>query len=160
MKAALPITIELEGSEALQKRLKKIEADLQKGKRLQEGFERAGELVAAAARSNAPAWRRDLYASIDNELVIDEHGFVAVVFSDREYAPQQERGTDPYYPAMSASLIEWCQDHGMNPKYVVDLIAARGLQPTKFFERALRDEEERIVELIGRAVGDILERTY
>lgn len=160
VKVALPIDIELLGSKQVQKQLAQIKRRLSSGTRMKDAFESAGELVAMDARDLAPEWRRDLYASIDNETIKDTDGFVAVVFSDREYAPPHERGTDAYWPQWSVSFIDWCRDHGMNPMYVARLIASRGLNPLKFFEQALRDDEDKIVELIGQAVADIVERTY
>lgn len=174
MLADLP-TIEIVGSEELQKRLEGIERAT-RGDRLVEPWERATEVVMRAAEEKAPNWRGVLKNSIDQEVILGGAGggevypgaplrgvtredITGVVYSDEFYAPFQERGTDPYFPNVDA-LEEWADDHDITAYGLALIISGRGITPRKFFEEALIESEDAVFDLIGEAIAEIMEKPY
>lgn len=151
-------SIEIVGDVKTQRALEAINAGLS-GSRLIEPWERATELVASAVRTNVPSWRGELLASIEDEILQRATGIVGVIYSDKFYAPFQERGTDPYFPDIDA-LRPWAADHGVSAVYLAKLIAARGLIPLKFFEKAMISESDVVHQLIGDYVAVLIEKGY
>ena len=100
-----------------------------------------------------------LQGGIDSEVLLDDDVLTGIIYSDEFHAPIQERGTDPYFPNVSA-LEDWALDHDESPWGIAVLIAHRGIRPLRYFERGLIETEDVIFELIGEAVGQIIETGY
>lgn len=161
MLAELSIVIELIGDEEVQRALEGIRANL-RGDRLVEPWERVVEYVANAVRDIVREdvyWRGRLLGSIEGEVIVLGDEITGVIYSDETYAPFQERGTDPYFPNIEA-LEEWAEDHDISPFLVARAISRRGLEPKKFMERGLKEQEEAILGLVGDVVAEIMETEY
>lgn len=149
---------EITGDEEARRALVGVDRNL-RGDRLREPWERATELTALEVRERVPHWRGHLLASIDEEVLQEEDEILGVVYSDLFYTPFQERGTGPYFPNVDA-LEEWAADHDTDPWTVALAIFYRGIVPLKFFEQGLTESEQMIFDLIGHAVGEIVETGY
>jgi len=152
------VSIELLGDQTLVEKLERLK-ELQKQGRTKEAWERMVELVGATAREVAPEWRRDLIASIDEEVGTIGDDIAGTVFSDRFYAPFQERGTEPYFPNLD-NLEDWAVDHGVSAWTVALAIATRGIIPLRFFEKSLLQEENAVIDLVGEVIAKIMEAKY
>ena len=152
------ISIEIEGAEEVAEALYAAAKGL-RGDRLVEPWERVVEFLAAAVREKVSSDLGDLLASINEEVISEGEGLVGAVFSDLAHAPFQERGTDPYFPNLD-NLEGWAERHDTTAWAVALAIARRGLRPQHFMEEAVEEQAETIFELIGFAVGEILEETY
>lgn len=150
--------ITLSGYEHLRDVVEGLDKGL-KGDRLEEPWRRVVEAVMSSALIHAPVWNKHLLHSIDEEVLVEEGEIAGVVFSDLTYAPFQERGTDPYFPNVDA-IADWALDHGWAPYQLALLIADKGLEPKKFFEQALKENEELILTLVGEVVAEIMEARY
>lgn len=152
------LEVELLGSQQLQSLLASVNPNLTGG-RLMDAWEDVVELLNIAVRGAAPYDLGYLIASIDDEVILDQGEITGVVFSDLFYTPFQERGTTPYWPNIDA-LEDWAIRHGTTAYVVARAIATRGIIPLKYFEQALMDSEDEIVQLVGQVVAEILEREY
>lgn len=152
------ITIELEGDKEVQLALEGIRRNL-RGDRLIEPWERMVEMVATSARERAPHDLGFLLAGIEEEVIVEGDEIMGVVFNDVFYAPFQERGTEPYFPNLEA-LEEWAERHDTTPWIVATAIARRGIRPQKFFEQAILENQEEIIDLVGLVVIEIMEQEY
>jgi hypothetical protein len=155
------LTIELVGSVEAQRALEGIRKKL-RGDRLVEPWERVVEYTANAIRDIVRTdahWRGTLLGSIEGEVLSTGNEIMGVIYSDETYAPFQERGTDPYFPNVEA-LEEWAEDHDVSPYVVALAISRRGLEPKKFMERGLKEQETVILELVGNVVATIIEAEY
>ena len=151
--------VELLGDEEILKKFEEL-SEFHKSGRLEEAWERVIELVADAARDLAPEWERTLLSSIEEgEILIDGENVEGEVYTDSPYAAAQERGTDPYFPNLD-NIADWAEDHDMSPWALALAIAANGLPERQFMENALTENELEIVELIGQAIGQVLEERY
>lgn len=152
------ITIEITGAEELAEKLREAAEGL-RGDRLLEPWERVVEFVASSARELCPTDLGVLLGGIDEEVLQDDEGLTGAIFSDTFYAPFQERGTDPYFPNLD-NLEDWAERHDTTAWVVALAIARRGIRPQKFFGGALEKNQDLIFELIGEAVGRVLEMEY
>ena len=152
------VTIELLGSQTLDEKLERLK-ELQKQGRTQEAFERAVEFLSSTTSDKAPRWSGVLQASFDEEVGMIGNDIAGTVFSDEIIAPFHERGTAPFFPNLD-NIEPWAIDHGVSPWVVALAIAARGIIPLRYAEEALLEEEDQIVELIGEAIGKIMEGEY
>lgn len=155
--AIVLLVVDLLGSQAIQRIL--ATAPALRGARLKDAWDEVVELLNIAARQNAPHDLGFLIASIDDEVILGPDAPMGVVFTDQFYAPFQERGTGPYWPNID-NLEGWALRHGTTAFVVARAIARRGIIPLKYFEKTLIDNEDDIVELIGQAVGQVLEGSY
>jgi len=155
-------SIEITGAEEVANALYEAAKGL-RGDRLVEPWERVVEYLAAAVREKVPFDLGDLKASIEEEVIQEDEGLMGSVFSELHYAPQQERGTDPYFPNLD-NLEGWAERHGTTAWAVAlaigDYDRGRGLRPQHYMEEALEEQADTIFELIGYAVAEILEETY
>ena len=155
------ITIELIGSEEAQRALEGIRRNL-RGDRLVEPWERVVEYVASAIRDiirEDAYWHGKLLGSIAEEVLHTGDELSGIIYSDEFYAPFQELGRDPFWPNIEA-IEEWAEDHDITPFLVARAIASRGLEPKKFMERGLREQEAIILELVGDVIAVIMEAEY
>lgn len=133
--------------------------ELEKNARVKDAFEAAALLVLLAVQDNAPRWLGFLAASFDSEVGVVEEEPAAMVYTDIFQAPVHERGTDPYWPNID-NLEPWAADHGTTAFKVAAAIATRGIKKLKYGEESLRDLENEIVDLLGSAIGQVLEGNY
>jgi len=152
------VTIELIGAQTLEEKLERL-AELQKQGRMKEAFERAVEFLSDTVSTKAPDWNSDLRTSFDEEVGLIGEDMAGIVYSDKVYAPFQERGTAPYWPNLD-NIEAWALAHGMTAYGLALLIAARGIVPLRYAEESLLEEENQIVELIGEAIAEIMEGSY
>lgn len=149
----------IEGLEEAIKKIRRMEEDLA-GRPVKEKMEQVIEAVWASVDEYIPRWRGDLAASLDSDVYADEgEGMVlGEIFSDLDpHVPQIERGTEPYWPNVSSpSLVEWAEEHGLTAYIVARAIAAKGIQPQKFFEKALEDNAPLVFALLDEAVAEVV----
>lgn len=155
------ITIELIGSQTLDEKLERLK-ELQKQGRTKEAFERAVEFLSSTTSDKAPDWNSVLQASFDEEVGMIGDDIAGTVFTDVTYAPFHERGVDPYWPNID-NLEAWVADNSDQDGTAYGLalwISTHGIPALKYAEEALLEEEDQIVELIGEAIGEIMEGKY
>ena len=155
MRTDLPVSVTLEGSEELKRFLEGVNERLRPS-RLRESWQSMLELVLLSVSEHTPSWRGDLVGGLGTDLATDESAITGIVFSDTEYAPFQERGTNPYMPNVEA-LEDWAADHNISPVYVAQVIALRGIIPLKFFEKGFDAVKAEVVSLVDDVVVSILE---
>lgn len=152
------VSLELTGNQTLEDKLLRLEELTQRG-RLKEAWERMVELLGMTVRATAPAFDRDLIASFDEEVGMQDGEIAGTVFSNLVYAPFQERGTGPYFPNLD-NIREWAEAKGGTAFGLALYIAEHGLKPTRYAERSLLQEENEIVALVGEVIAEILEESY
>ena len=155
------VTIELIGAQTLDEKLARL-AELQKAGRMKEAFERAVEYLAETVRDEAPDWLSNLKTSFEEEVGLVGQDMAGIVYSDMLYAPFQERGVDPYWPNID-NLQPWVDDNsdiGGTAYGLALWISTHGIPALKYAEKSLLQEENQIVELIGEAIGEIMEGSY
>jgi HK97 gp10 family phage protein len=157
------IAIEVQGLEELQKENERMIEDLH-GRPMLEGMRDATLIVQRDAVKNAPVDTGRLRASITSDVRLEgRRDVVGVVGSNVVYAPYMEFGTGVFagggrhFPPPSA-LGVWARRHGFANGYVVAraIWMAGGLRPRKYLERAFDDNYEKIVGLVGGAVGKVV----
>lgn len=153
--------------------LKEAQADMERmvselhGPPMLQGMRDATLLVQRAARENAPVDTGRLRASILPEVRTMHNEIQGVVGSNVEYAPFVELGTRPHWPPPGA-LQPWARRHGM-PEFLVrrsigtfgtskQALRTIGTKGYRFLERAVEENADKIGELIGRAVGYVVNR--
>lgn len=160
------VNLELRGMvEAVQK-LEQTVADL-RGQEFLDGIRTATVIVERDAKRNAPRDTGQLVNSITSEIRTSGIGgriTEGVVGSNVKHAIYQELGTGTFvgrprhFPPPRA-LTTWARRHGTNAYAVAYAIYKRGgLEPKKFFEKAYKDNERRVKELIGNVVSRIVSK--
>jgi len=150
--------IAITGDKKVAEEIARVRADL-KGDRFIEPWERVVEMVATSARGYVPHWHGRLLASIEEEVFQKEDETIGVIYSDEFYAPPLERGTKPYFPNFEA-LEEWAEDHDTTTWIVAMAILTRGVLPLEFFKKSLVENADEAFQMIGEAVGQIIEGGY
>jgi len=124
--------------------------------KLQRAATDVGELIAGAARENAPVDTGDLRSRI--EAVVESAGKAIVqirVGTNRDGAAAQEFGTDPgHFPPPSA-LRDWARRTLGDPDAaypVARSIAATGLEAQPYLRPAFEENLERALDMIADAV--------
>jgi len=150
------VQIEVTGWEETQEKMEQMVQDLE-GPPFLEAMKRATMIVHRDAKINAPVDTGRLRASILPE--VRAHGPVVqgVVGSNVLYAPFQELGTRPFWPRKGA-LDVWARRHGVDVFLIERAIAMRGIKAKRYLQRALEDNRQKIVDLIGKFVGRIVTR--
>lgn len=145
------------------RKLDQVARDVHGGEMI-DGMRQAAMLVTRDARLLAPVDTGVLRASILPSVETTHNSVVGIVGSNRRYAPFMEEGTgvyagnSPYFPP-PAALETWARRHGTTGYQVaLAIFRAGGLKPRKFLERALKQNEERIINLIGRVVSSIVRK--
>jgi len=150
------IKVEVTGWEETQEKMEQVVRDLQ-GPPFVEAMKSATMIVHRDAKINAPVDTGRLRASILPE--VRAHGRVVqgVVGSNLVYAPFQELGTRPFWPPIAA-LEVWARRHGVEAYLVARAIARRGIRARRYLQRALEDNRQKVVDLIGKFVGKVVAR--
>ena len=125
--------------------------------KLQQAATDVGELIAGAARENAPVDTGDLRSRI--ETLVESAGKAIVqirVGTNRDGAAAQEFGTDPgeVFPPPSA-LRDWARRVLGDPDAaypVARSIAATGLEAQPYLRPAFEEHLERALDMIADAV--------
>ena len=135
------ISIEIRGLKETQREMERIVRDL-RGEPYLNAMRRATLLVQRSAKIKAPVDTGRLRASITPEVRWQGNTAVGVVGSNVEYAPFQELGTAAGARSMGTRMAAsyW---HA-------------GTKGHPFLRPALEENAERIVRMLGDAVGDIV----
>jgi hypothetical protein len=146
--------VELKGVKEQRARADKIMKNLH-GTPMMTAMRDAALLVTRSARKEAPHDRGILRNSIVPEVRSNAKSIFGVVGSNVAYAPHQELGTRPFWPA-SAPLEAWARRKGIDVFLVACAIAAHGIKPKKFLLKGFQQNFFKIGELIDRAVHQLV----
>lgn len=157
------LKLEIQGMREFQEKCEQVVKDLQ-GNDMLDAMRRATLLVQRDAKILAPVDSGRLRASIIPEIRAEGREVLGVVGSNVVYAPYMELGTGiyaggkPYFPPPEA-LERWASRHG-STGYLVALAIykAGGLKPRKFLQQAIENNQQRIHDLVGDAVGKIVQK--
>jgi len=154
----MPITVDIEvkGLIEVQKKLEQVLTDLH-GAPMIEAMRDATLLVTRDAKILAPVDTGRLRASITPDVTQRGNDVVGIVGSNVVYAPYMELGTRPHFPPLAA-LETWARRHGMSAFQVALAIARKGTKARKFLQGAFEKNEGRIIDLLERAIGRIVEK--
>lgn len=152
------ITVEITGDAETAAELQRINSDLS-GERLEDLWRSAVEVVSEVVRERVPRDLGYLAGSIEEEIIYVDEDIAGTIYSDRFYAPFQERGTDPYFPNVDA-LEDWAERRGLSVYVVCRAIASRGLEPRRYMTGPLEEKADEVFELIGGGVGQVIEGGY
>jgi len=153
----MDVSIEIHGLEEVQRKMEQVIADLA-GPPMVQAMRNATLLVERDAKRYAPVDTGRLRASITPEVRTQGRTVMGVVGSNVKYAPFMELGAKPHWsPFGPGSALElWARRHGMQAFVMARAIARRGIEARRFLERAVRDNGDRIRDIINRAVGGIV----
>lgn len=157
------LRLEIKGMKETQAKMEQVVRDLH-GEPFLEGMRQATLLVQRDAKILAPVDSGRLRASIMPEVRSEGKTVMGVVGSNVVYAPYMELGTGVYagnsrYFPPPAALERWAQRHGSTGFAIAMAIyKAGGLKPREFLRKALTQNKDRIYNLIGDAVGKIIDR--
>lgn len=157
------LKLEIKGMKEFQRYCENVVKDMQ-GAPMLDGLRKATLIVQRDAKILSPVDTGRLRASITPEIRQIGKETQGIIGSNVVYAPYMELGTGvyaggkPYFPPPEA-LATWAKRHG-STGYLVALaiFKAGGLKPRKFFQRAIDQNYERIMALIGQAVEDIIKK--
>ena len=150
------IETEVRGLAALQRKKEQVVRDLHGGPLL-DAMRDCTLWVANDAKRLAPVDVGRLRASLTPEVRPHGNDVWGIVGSNVTYAPYVETGTRPHWPPLSA-VETWARRHGLTAFVVARAIARRGTKAVHYLERAFRQNEGRIVDRIGKAVKEILDK--
>lgn len=137
------------------------------GNRMVNAMQRATLIVLRDAKRNAPVDTGRLRSSLTNEVKsigVMTKTLQGIVGTTVDYAPYMEHGTGT--PAGNApvrmppprALQGWARRHGTNAFVVARAIYRRGgLEPRRFLQRALDDNERRIFEILANETRAIID---
>jgi len=144
------IDIEIRGLKETQANMERIVRDL-RGEPYLNAMRRATLLVQRSAKIKAPVDTGRLRASITPEVRMQGNLVTGVVGSNVKYAPFVELGFRPHFVPQQY-IGRWARRHG---KGDTGLFVGGKAQP--YLEPALKENEARIVRMLGDAVGQIVE---
>jgi hypothetical protein len=160
------MNVGVKGLEEVQAKMTQMLSDLH-GQPMLRGMRDATLLVQRDARLNAPVDTGRLRASILPEIRTMHNEIQGVVGTPVTYAPPIEEGARAHWPPPGA-LEPWARRHGI-PEFLVrrsigtfgiSKMAYRklGTKGFRMFERAVEENLDKIANLIGRAVGYVVNR--
>ncbi|HML23517.1 MAG TPA: HK97 gp10 family phage protein [Aggregatilinea sp.] len=152
----MPLTTEVKGLLAAQRKLEQVTRDLQ-GEDMTRAFRESAMLVTRDAKILAPVDRGHLKASITPAVRQRDNVIEGVVGSNVAYAPYQETGTRPHWPPLAA-LETWARRHGTSAYVVARAIARRGTKGRRYLQGAFEKNRSAIQKRIGRAVNGIVKK--
>jgi len=144
------ISIEIRGLKETQREMERIVRDL-RGEPYLNAMRRATLLVQRSAKQKAPVDTGRLRASITPEVRAQGNLVTGVVGSDVKYAAFVELGTVAHFVPQQY-IGTWARRHGLGDR---GLFVSGKAQP--YLEPAFAENAERIVRMLGDAVGDIVE---
>ncbi len=149
---------EVKGLRETQAKIDQVIRDM-RGEPMLEAMRDATLLVTGTARTLAPVDTGRLRASILPEVRSNAltGSVMGVVGSNVDYAPYMELGTKAHFPPLSA-LEVWAKRHGTTAFVVAKAIARKGIKARRFLQGGIEQNESKIVNLIGDAVGRIVEK--
>lgn len=161
--------ITFDGLDEAIRSLDKIADDLT-GEAMQGGMRRAALVVEAGAKRKAPVDTGRLRSSITSAVTVTgfgARGVQGIVGTNVVYAPYMEFGTGTFAgrPRVKmpppAALEGWARRHGgANPYLIARAIyRAGGLKKHEFFQGSMRDNEQRVVDIINETVAQIIARS-
>jgi hypothetical protein len=145
---------EIRGLRETQRKLEQTIADLE-GDAFLEGLRSATLLVQRDAKRLAPVDTGRYRASITPEIRQRGTTIQGIVGTNVIYAPPIETGSRPHRPPLSALQV-WARRHGMNAFVLQRAIGRRGTRAHRVFARALEQNRDRIVALVGDNVARIV----
>ncbi len=159
----IELSIDLRGDESVEEAYGKLRKGML-GKYTFEAMERVVEYAYGRVVEHAPQDLGELIANIDSDVEVEgaRGELVGSVWSTLEYAPPQERGTEPYWPNIE-NLEAWAERHGTTAYVVARAIARRGLLPQWYYLSALVDLAAVPEHLVGPfldAVGKLIEYAW
>ena len=143
------ISIEIRGLRETQREMERIVRDL-RGEPYLNAMRRATLLVQRSAKIKAPVDTGRLRASITPEVRAQGNLITGVVGSNVKYAAFVELGTKAHFVPQQY-IGTWARRHGLGDR---GLFVSGKAQP--YLEPAFRENAERIVRMLGDAVGDIV----
>jgi len=144
------ISIEIKGLKETQREMERIVRDL-RGEPYLSAMRRATLLVQRSAKIKAPVDTGRLRASITPEVRAQGNLVTGVVGSNVKYAHFVELGTKAHFVPQQY-IGTWARRHGLGDR---GLFVSGRAQP--YLEPAFVENAERIVRMLGDAVGDIVE---
>lgn len=117
---------------------------VQAGIASEKPMEKAVQIVTKDARANTPVDQGVTRASITPSVHSQGGEVVGVVGSNRKSALWVEKGTRPHWPPIRA-LEGWARRHGMKAYLVALAISRRGTKGHHMLQRALDDNQRRII---------------
>lgn len=150
------IDMDVKGLRETQRKLEQIAADLH-GKPMLEAMRDCTLLVANDAKRLAPVDMGGTRASITPTVRAHGNEVQGVVGSNLMRAAYMELGTRPHWPPIDALRV-WARRHGISAYLVARAIARHGTKPRRFLQGALENNQGRIKEKLGNAVGKIVKR--
>lgn len=150
------ISGEINGLLEAQQKLEQVAADLY-GAPMLDAMRQSAMLVTNDAKVFAPVDTGRLRSSITPEVRSEGRSVLGVVGSNVHYAPYQETGTRPHWPPIGA-LETWARRHGTSAFLVARAIARRGTKGKRYLQRAFDKNADRIRQMIGKAVSEIVSK--
>ena len=150
------LNADVKGLVEFQRKMGQVVGDL-RGQELQSGFEEAAMLVSNEAKRLAPIDTGGLRASITPDVRTIAGDIIAIVGTNKTYAPYQETGTDPFWPPLKA-LEVWARRHGTTAYVVARAIARRGIKGHHYLENGFKNNRTRIEKLIEGKVSKIVRK--
>jgi len=156
--------MEVRGLDATRAKMGQVATDLT-GDPMQTAMHKATLIVQRDAMKNAPVDRGPLRASITPQVAVRHNTVEGIVGSNKVYGPAQELGTRPFTPPWTP-IFEWAlrklkgdrKAAGGLTVAVRAAIRARGIKAKRFLQRAVEDNAEKIMNLLGNAVSFIVRK--
>lgn len=120
-----------------------------------EPMRQATLVVTGSAKRNAPVDAGVLRASIMPGVESRNNETVGVVGSNLVHAAVMEKGSEKTWWPPLAALETWARRHGTTAYVVARAIARRGLKARRYLQRALDDNQARIVRIFNDYVKRI-----
>ena len=143
------ISIEIKGLKETQREMERIVRDL-RGEPYLNAMRRATLLVQRSAMKKVPVDTSRLKNSITPEVRAQGNLVTGVVGSNVKYAAFVELGTKAHFVPQQY-IGTWARRHGFGDR---GLFVSGEAQP--YLEPAFAENAERIVRMLGDAVGDIV----
>jgi hypothetical protein len=125
------------------------------GPQMVTGMRDAAMVVYSASVKEAPADTGKLRASLVPEVKDEGNTVVGVVGSNLLYAPWVEEGSNPHWPPHGA-LAGWASRHGWTESAIRYIISVKGTQKHPYLEPAYKQEADRVANMIGDTVTNIV----
>lgn len=108
-------------------------------------MQKAVQIVTRDAKANTPVDQGVTRASITPSVASRGSEVMGIVGSNLKSALWAEKGTRPHWPPLVA-IEPWARRHGMSAYLVARAISRRGTKAHHMLERALDDNQRRIIQ--------------